>query len=208
MRKRKLLKLRGLLIAYNLAMMTLSSYMFYEVRRHDWPLLGKHPGSVWKPEPFQQILLTDSSEGSGSQFGHVYVLPQEEQYCPTESVISKAYLISSRFSTFLSFIKLTLKGSWMNKLKVEISPVDIECMEHVEPPHFISGLAGEGRISEKENCFSRLLQSSPRVPSTLQLPAAETMDDIVFCLFSVHKPFYKPFPSSCRPLKTLQGNMA
>ncbi|XP_075022325.1 very long chain fatty acid elongase 4-like [Calonectris borealis] len=30
MRKRKLLKLRGLLIAYNLAMMTLSSYMFYE----------------------------------------------------------------------------------------------------------------------------------------------------------------------------------
>ncbi|NXL02902.1 ELOV4 protein, partial [Mesembrinibis cayennensis] len=30
MRKRKQLKLRGLLIAYNLAMMTLSSYMFYE----------------------------------------------------------------------------------------------------------------------------------------------------------------------------------
>ena len=45
MRKRKPLKLRGLLIAYNLAMMTLSSYMFYEVRRQDW-LLGKHPGSV------------------------------------------------------------------------------------------------------------------------------------------------------------------
>ncbi|XP_074967596.1 very long chain fatty acid elongase 4-like isoform X3 [Phalacrocorax aristotelis] len=30
MRKREMLKLRGLLIAYNLAMMTLSSYMFYE----------------------------------------------------------------------------------------------------------------------------------------------------------------------------------
>uniref|UniRef100_A0A8C0BU03 Elongation of very long chain fatty acids protein n=1 Tax=Buteo japonicus TaxID=224669 RepID=A0A8C0BU03_9AVES len=39
MRPRKPLKLRGLLVAYNLAMMMLSSYMFYEVRRQDW-LLG------------------------------------------------------------------------------------------------------------------------------------------------------------------------
>uniref|UniRef100_A0A8C0BU57 Elongation of very long chain fatty acids protein n=1 Tax=Buteo japonicus TaxID=224669 RepID=A0A8C0BU57_9AVES len=44
MRPRKPLKLRGLLVAYNLAMMMLSSYMFYEVRRQDW-LLGKHLGS-------------------------------------------------------------------------------------------------------------------------------------------------------------------
>uniref|UniRef100_A0A8D0FG10 Uncharacterized protein n=1 Tax=Strix occidentalis caurina TaxID=311401 RepID=A0A8D0FG10_STROC len=34
----KPLKLRGLLIAYNLTLMTLSSYMFYEVRRQDWLL--------------------------------------------------------------------------------------------------------------------------------------------------------------------------
>lgn len=47
-----------------------------------------------------------------------YVLPQEKQYCPVESIISKAYLISSHFSVFLSFIKLTLKGSWMGVLKV------------------------------------------------------------------------------------------
>uniref|UniRef100_A0A8C3PPR5 Elongation of very long chain fatty acids protein n=1 Tax=Calidris pygmaea TaxID=425635 RepID=A0A8C3PPR5_9CHAR len=45
MRQRKPLKLRGLLIVYNLAMMTLSSYMFYEVRRQDW-LLGKHLASA------------------------------------------------------------------------------------------------------------------------------------------------------------------
>jgi len=71
MRKRKPLKLRGLLIAYNLSMMTLSSYTFYEVRRHDWPLLGKCLGSVSKPEPFQQLLLTDCNEGSGSRVGLV-----------------------------------------------------------------------------------------------------------------------------------------
>ncbi|KAK2531704.1 elongation of very long chain fatty acids protein 4 [Columba livia] len=86
---RKPLKLRGLLIAYNLAMMTLSSYMFYEVRRQDWSL----------------------------------------------------------------------------------------------------GLAGEATVSENKNRFSRLMQSSPRVPSTLQLPAAESIDVTVYCLFSMHKPF-------------------
>jgi len=91
----------------------------------------------------------------------------------------------------------------MNKLTVEISLVDTECMEDVEPPHFVSGLSGEGPISEKEKCFSRLMQSSPRVPSTLQLPAAESINDVtVFCLFSMHKPFHKTLPSLCRPLKT------
>uniref|UniRef100_A0A8B9UI71 Elongation of very long chain fatty acids protein n=1 Tax=Anas zonorhyncha TaxID=75864 RepID=A0A8B9UI71_9AVES len=35
MRNQKPLKLRGLLVAYNLSMMMLSSYMFYEVRRQD-----------------------------------------------------------------------------------------------------------------------------------------------------------------------------
>uniref|UniRef100_A0A8C0E6U6 Uncharacterized protein n=1 Tax=Bubo bubo TaxID=30461 RepID=A0A8C0E6U6_BUBBB len=45
MYKWKPLKQRGLLIACNLTMMTLSSYMIYEVRRQDW-LLGKHPGSI------------------------------------------------------------------------------------------------------------------------------------------------------------------
>lgn len=96
----------------------------------------------------------------------------------------------------------------MNALKVEISLVDTDCMEDMEPPHFVLALAGEGPVSENENCFSRLKQSSPRAPSTLQLPAAERLMTFVFCLFLMHKPFYKPFPSLCRPLKTLQGNMA
>lgn len=127
-------------------------------------------------------MLTDCNGESGSQLGYIHVLPQAEQYCPVESVISEAYLISSHFSIFLSFIKLTLKGLRTNALKVEISLVDTDRMEDVEPPHFVLGLAGEGLVSENENCFSRLMQSSPRAPSTLQLPAAERIDDICFLL--------------------------
>uniref|UniRef100_A0A8C4J8Y0 very-long-chain 3-oxoacyl-CoA synthase n=1 Tax=Dromaius novaehollandiae TaxID=8790 RepID=A0A8C4J8Y0_DRONO len=46
MHKRQPLKLKGLLITYNLTMVTLSSYMFYEVRRLDCLLPGKHLRSV------------------------------------------------------------------------------------------------------------------------------------------------------------------
>lgn len=45
MRHRRQLELRAPLLAYNLAMVALSCYMFYEVRRQDW-LLGKHLGTV------------------------------------------------------------------------------------------------------------------------------------------------------------------
>lgn len=76
-------------------------------------------------------------------------------------------------------------------------------MEGVEPPPFVLGLAGEGPVSENENCFPRLMHSSPRVQSTLQLPAAKGIGDTIFCLFSLHK----LFPSLCRPLEILQGNM-
>lgn len=45
MRHWRRLELRAALLAYNLAMVALSSYMFYEVRRQDW-LLGKRLGTV------------------------------------------------------------------------------------------------------------------------------------------------------------------
>lgn len=75
----------------------------------------------------------------------------------------------------------------MNKLEVEISPVDTDYMEDMETPHFVLGLAGERPVSETKNCFSRLLQSCPRVPSTLQLSAAKNIVNQLFCLFSVHQ---------------------
>lgn len=45
MRQRRRLELRAALLAYNLAMVALSSYMFYEVSRRDW-LLGEHLGRI------------------------------------------------------------------------------------------------------------------------------------------------------------------
>lgn len=90
----------------------------------------------------------------------------------------------------------------MSVLKVR-SPQETQHMKGVEPPRFVLGLAGEGPVSENENCFPRLMHYPPRVASTLQLPAAEGTGDIVFCLFSLNK----PFPSSCWPLEILQRNM-
>ncbi|KGL85958.1 Elongation of very long chain fatty acids protein 4, partial [Charadrius vociferus] len=57
MRQRNPLKLRGLLIAYNLAMMTLSSYMFYEVRRQDWLLVLDNYSYLCQPVDYSRSEL-------------------------------------------------------------------------------------------------------------------------------------------------------
>lgn len=90
MRQRKPLKLRGLLIAYNLAMMTLSSYMFYEVRRQDW-LLGKHSGSVWKPETFQWLFPL--MKGMGANL-------DTSMFCHRRSSIALLKVLSPKCTSF------------------------------------------------------------------------------------------------------------
>lgn len=100
--------------------------------------------------------------------------------------------VSQTYSHFLTFLSLALshKNSIGRFLNDRVESWDLLGRHRVvEPPHFASGLAGEATISENKNRFSRLMQSSPRVPSTLQLPAAESIDDTVYCLFSMHKPF-------------------
>lgn len=149
MRQRRRLELRGLLLIYNMAMVALSSYMFYEVRRQDW-LLGKHLRRVWIPEPPDSRVWTAFADGLfWREWELAWACPcfaTRGEYCPT--VLD--------FLPFLNppaihEINTWFHSSWMNELQVENSPLGTDCVEDVEWPHFASSQASDKSISEDEN---------------------------------------------------------
>lgn len=106
MRQRRRLELRALLLTYNLAMVALSSYMFYEVRRG----IGSEL-STWQGFQFQSFQIPGFEQFLLKGVGAGWAL---SLFCHKRSSVVPLYSISSRFSLLLRLTRDFIHPEWMN----------------------------------------------------------------------------------------------